>query len=128
MTLEQIQELALRLFTILVKYEVAREPVLRQRCLRTCHAHGLQETVALLITETLASYRSGSCPQRTPLDTPRAKAHAILQLTMGGTDAVGPSTAVVDIPPPPYAIAAMIAWVLTAGEEMPAWSSGEKGC
>jgi len=123
MTLEQIQDLALRLFTIMVDCEAVKEPVLRQRCLRTCHAHGLHETSALLITETLASYLFSGCQQRTPLDTPLAKAQAILQLTMGGTDEVGPSAAVVDIPPPPYAIAAVIAWVLTACEDMQAWSS-----
>ena len=118
MILEQIHDLALTLFTIMVKCEAVREPVLRQRCRHACQAHGLDETAALLITESLASYRSGSSPQRTPLETPLAKAQAILRLTMGGVDAVGPSTAPIGIRPAPYAIAAMIGWVLTAGDDV----------
>ena len=118
MTPEQIHDLALTLFTILVKCGAMREPVLRQRCRRACQVHGLNETAALLITESLASYRAGSCPKRTPLVTPLAKTQAILQLTMGGADEVRPSTVAVNVRPAPYAIAAMIGWVLTADEDM----------
>jgi hypothetical protein len=117
MTPTDIHDLALKLFTILVECEAVTEPLLHERCRRTCQAQGLDATTAMLITEALTSYLSGWRQQDTPLETPLAKAQAILWLTMGGADELKSSTAPMGSRLAPYAIGAMIEWVLTAGEE-----------
>src|SRR5262245_1433151 len=119
MTPTEIQELALRLFTILVESEAVTEPLLRRRCRRTCLAQGLAATTARLISEALTSYLAGWRQQNTPIETPLAKAQAILRLTMSGAGDVEPATAPVEIRLTPSAIGAMIGWVLTAGVATP---------
>ena len=116
MTPKQIRELALQLYTIVFESEGVAQLTIWQRCLRTCQRCDVEPPTAVLISEALTGYLAAGWHPRTPLVTPLAKAQALLHQTAGAVhDGEGP-------PCPartrltPSTIAAMIEWVLTAGE------------
>jgi hypothetical protein len=116
MTPEQIRDFALTLYTVIVESDAVAELTVWQRCLQTCRVWGLEPPVAALISEALTSYLSGGTRQAFPLVTDLDKAQAVLQHTMGGALDVGPRASARSTRVAPYAIAAMVEWVLHAEE------------
>jgi hypothetical protein len=126
MTSEQVRELALKLYTVVVECEGVAELAIWQRCLRTCRSWDVEPPMAILISEALTDYLyDGSRPQ-TPLVTPLAKAQAVLHQTNGVAHAGEPSACPANARLTPSAIAAMVGWVLTAVREHPV-SAGIEG-
>jgi hypothetical protein len=118
MTPEQIRDLALTLYAIILERDDAAKPrAVGDRCLRTCQARGLEPPVAALISEALTGYVYDGSRRGVALVTPISKAQAVLQLTMGRPDDAVLHPRPVGAQLTASAIAAMIGWVLTVGVE-----------
>jgi hypothetical protein len=115
MTPQQIRELALRLYTVIVECEGVAELALWQRCIRTCQRWDLEPPMAMLVSEALTGYLADGGRPRTPLVTPLAKAKAVLHQTLSGAHNGEPPACPANTRLTPYAIAALIEWVLAAG-------------
>jgi hypothetical protein len=118
MTPEQIRELALRLYTVIFERTGVAELTVWQRCLRTCQRWGLEPPMAMLISEALTGYLYDGSRPHTPLVTPLAKAKAVLHQTIGGAHDGEPPACPASARLTPYAIAALIEWVLAAGGDI----------
>jgi hypothetical protein len=117
-TSDQIRELALRLYTVVLEREGGAELAVWQRCLRTCHSGDMEPPMAMLISEALTDYLyDGSRPQ-TRLVTPLAKATAVLPHTTGGAPDGEPLACPARARLTPSAIAVLIEWVLAAGDKI----------
>ena len=114
MTSEQIQELALTLYTVVFECEGIAELEVWRRCLRACQRRHVEPPTAMLISEALTGYLYDRDRPRTPLVTPLAKAQAVLHQTAGAADGEEPGSAMARLTP--LAVAAMVGWALTAGE------------
>jgi hypothetical protein len=116
MTPEQVQELALQLYTIAFQSEGVAPLVLWQHCLRACQCGDVEPPTAVLISEALTGYLADGSRPRTPLVTPLAKAQAVLHQTAGAAHEGDGSPYPARTRLTPSAIAAMVGWALTAGE------------
>jgi hypothetical protein len=116
MTLQQIHDFALTLYTVIFESEAVAELAVWQRCLHTCQAWGLEPPMATLISEALTGYLYNDNRQASPLVTRLDKAQAVLHYTMGGALYMGPLASPRSTKLAPYAIVAMIEWVLHAEE------------
>jgi hypothetical protein len=116
MTSNQIHDLSLSLYTVIFESDAASELAVWQRCLYTCQAGGLEPSIATLISEALAAYLYGEARQTFPLVTCVDKAQAVLHHTMGGALDMRSLASSLSTRVAPYAIAAMIEWVLHAEE------------
>jgi hypothetical protein len=126
MTSEQIRELALTLYTVVVESEGVAELAIWQRCLRTCRGWDVEPPTAMLISEALTGYLYDGSRQRTTFVTPLAKAQAVLHQTIGAAYDEEPSACPARTRLTPSAIAAMVGWVLTAARAQPV-SAGIEG-
>ena len=115
MTSEQIRVLALQLYTVVFEGEGVAELALWQRCLRTCQGWDVEPPTAILISEALTDYLYNGSRPRTPLVTPLAKAQAVLHQTIGGAHDREHPACPASTRLTPYAIAALIEWVLATG-------------
>jgi hypothetical protein len=114
MTPEQIRELALKLYTVVFESDGVAPLAIWQRCLRACQRWDVEPPTAVLISEALTGYLTDGGRPRTPLVTPLTKAQAVLHQTTGAVYDEEPGSAWTRLTP--SAIAAMVEWVLTAGE------------
>ena len=118
MTPEQIRDVALTLYALIVEsYDVAEPKAARTHCLLACQARGLELAEAGMISEALTGYIYDWNSRSVPLVTPIAKAQTVLHLSMGGCDDTVIHTCPAGDRLTPSAIAAMIGWVLTVGVE-----------
>jgi hypothetical protein len=122
MTPEQVRELALQLYTVVVEDEGVQELAIWQHCLRTCRRWDVEPPMAMLISEALTGYLYDGGRPQTPPVTPLAKAQAVLDQTPDGEPSAYPANARLT----PSAIAAMVGCVLTGGRAQPV-SAGIEG-
>jgi hypothetical protein len=116
LTPEQIRDLSLTLYTFIFESgDKAPPKAMSDRCIRTCQKRGLDLAVAAMISEVLTGYIYGGSSQGSLLVTCVPKAQVVLHLAMGGHKGVVMDTRPAGARLAPYAIAEMIAWVLTVG-------------
>lgn len=115
MTPEQIPELALRLYTIVFESEGVAQLAIWQHCLSTCQRWDVEPSTAMLISEALTGYLYDGSRPRSPLVTPLARAQAVLHQAAGAADDGEPDSARTRLTP--SAIAAMVGWAQTVGEQ-----------